>query len=153
MKLVYLYTSINWYRLELFRSLTKLVDTHIYILNDAKQGYPGIKYLPDYHNINISFLSNEESQFHNLCDILNKESFDAIVVPSMNTLHYIMLTTRLVKYYSKQGKEILYFWEYWPMENLKSTLLKKIKQEIRHIFIGKMRFRKKRNIDFHTPDR
>lgn len=134
MKLIYLYTSINWYRVELFKSISKLIDTHVYILNEADIGYKGIEYLPDYGDINISFLTKKESEFHSLCEILNKEEFDSIVVPSMNDLFYIQLTTRLVRYYSKKGKRILYFWEYWPMEGRYSNLFKKAKQELRHFF-------------------
>ncbi len=104
MKLIYLYTNLNWYRIELFRSISKLLDCHVYILNGYEVGYQSIEYEPEYQGLNIDFLSPEQSKFHNLVGILDKEDFDAIVVPSMNDGFYLKLTTRVSHYYSKKGK-------------------------------------------------
>lgn len=134
MRMIYLYTSINWYRLSLFRSLSGYADVHVYILNNPSVGYQGIAYSPDYEGINITFLKEEESGFAALCRILDQEDFDAIVVPSMNSAFYLRLTTKLARYYSGKGKAVLYFWEYWPMESRHASVYKKLKQVIRHIY-------------------
>lgn len=134
MKLIYLYTNLNWYRTELFRSISKLMDCHIYILNGYEVGYQSIEYEPEYQDLNIDFLSPEQSQFKSLVNILEEEDFDAIVVPSMNDGFYLKLTTRLSHYFSKRGKTVLYFWEYWPMEKGSYSFSKWAKQEIRHFF-------------------
>ncbi len=134
MKLIYLYTNLNWYRIELFRSIQKLLDCHVYILNGYEVGYQNIEYDPEYQDLNIDFLSPKQSQFNNLVGILDQEDFDAIVVPSMNDGFYLKLTTRLSRYYWNKGKTVLYFWEYWPMERGSYSLPKWIKQEIRHFF-------------------
>ncbi len=134
MKLIYLYTNLNWYRIELFRSISKLMDCHIYILNGYTVGYESINYTPEYDDLNITFLSPEETKFNNLCAILDKEKFDSIVVPSMNDAFYLVLTTKLSQYYHKKGKTVLYFWEYWPMEKGTYSVDKWVKQEVRHLF-------------------
>lgn len=134
MKLIYLYTNLNWYRIELFRSISKLLDCHVYILNGYEVGYQGIEYNPEYQDLIIDFLSPTQSQFNNLVSILDEEDFDAIVVPSMNDGFYLKLTTRLSHYYNKIGKTVLYFWEYWPMEKGSYSFSKWAKQEIRHLF-------------------
>ncbi len=134
MKLIYLYTNLNWYRIELFRGISKLMDCHIYILNGYTIGYQSIEYKPKYEDLNITFLSPEESKFQNLCKRLDAEEFDSVVVPSMNDAFYLKLTTRLSYYYHKRGKIILYFWEYWPMDKGTYGVLKWVKQEIRHFF-------------------
>lgn len=134
MKMIYLYTNLNWYRIELFRSISKLMDCHIYILNGYKVGYESIDYKPEYEDLNISFLSVEDSRFNTLCAILDKEEFESIVVPSMNDAFYLKLTTRLSHYYHKKGKTVLYFWEYWPMDRGTYGTGKWAKQEIRHLF-------------------
>lgn len=134
-KIIYLFTAVNWYRLELFKNISKMADLKVYILNGYKVGYEGIEFSPEYGDLDIRFLDDEMSEFHNLIQILDKEKFDIIVVPSMNSLHFISLTTKLCRYYHLKGKRILYFWEYWPMECSKSSFSKKIKQGIRHLAI------------------
>ena len=135
MKIIYLYTNLNWYRIELFRSISKLLDCHIYILNGYTIGYESIDYKPEYEGLNITFLSKEESQFKNLHKILDAEEFDSLVIPSMNDAFYLKLSTRLSHYFHKKGKTVLYFWEYWPMDKGTYSLSKWAKQEIRHLFI------------------
>ncbi len=134
MKLIYLYTNLNWYRIELFRSISRLMDCHVYILNGYSVGYEGIEYKPEYADLNITFLSPEESKFRNICRILDKEDFDSIVVPSMNDAFYLKLTSKLSRYYHKRGKTVLYFWEYWPMEKGTYGFGKWVKQTVRHVF-------------------
>ena len=134
MKLIYLYTNLNWYRLSLFKSIAGIMDVHIYILNGYEVGYDGIKYQPDYEGLNITFLSKEESRFSALCKILDREEFDGIVVPSMNDVFYLNFTTRLSHYYHKKGKTVLYFWEYWPMDAGKESAGKWAKQQLRHFY-------------------
>mgnify|MGYP001024549688 CR=1 FL=1 len=148
MKLVYLYTNLNWYRIELFRSIAKLMDCHIYILNGYTVGYQNIEYKPEYEDLNITFLSPEESKFQKLYKILDKEEFDSIVVPSMNDAFYLKLTTKLSHYYHRRGKTVLYFWEYWPMDKGTFGPTKWFKQEIRHFFT---RLNKKSISYFITP--
>lgn len=131
-KMIYLFTAVNWYRLELFKSLATMVDLKVFILNGYKVGYDGISYLPDTGNLNLQILDEGQSQFSELVKIIDKEDFDTIVVPSMNSVHFIQLTTRLCHYYHRKKKKILYFWEYWPMEKEKSSFSKKIKQSVRH---------------------
>ena len=134
MKLIYLYTNLNWYRIELFRSISKLMNCHIYILNGFEVGYQSIQYQPEYQDLHIDFLSPKQSQFKNLIRIIDKEDFDAIVVPSMNDGFYLWLTTRLAHYYRSKRKTVLYFWEYWPMEKGSYSFSKWVKQDIRHLF-------------------
>lgn len=134
MKLIYLYTNLNWYRIELFRSISKLMDCKIFILNGYTVGYKNIEYKPEYDDLDITFLSPEESSFKRLCKILNKEEFDSIVIPSMNDAFYLNLSTKLAWYYSKIGKTVLYFWEYWPMDKGTYNIGKWIKQQIRHFY-------------------
>lgn len=134
MKMIYLYTTLNWYRIELFRSLSKIVDLHIFILNGYSVAYTGIGYTPEYEDLNISFVSKDESKFSEIVKILDREDFDSIVVPSMNDFFYLELTTRLSRYYYAKGKTVIYFWEYWPMEKGSYNFSKWIKQEIRHIY-------------------
>lgn len=134
MKLVYLYTNLNWYRLSLFKSISKIMDVHVVILNGYEVGYQGVEYEPDYQGLNITFLSEEDSCFSKLTSILNQEDFDGIVVPSMNSAFYLDLTTRLSHYYHKKGKTVLYFWEYWPMDVGKESISKWFKQQIRHFY-------------------
>ncbi len=134
MKLIYLYTNLNWYRIELFRSISKLLECHIFILNGYTVGYDSIEYKPEWDDLNITFLSPKESKFENLCKVLDEEEFDSIVVPSMNDVFYLDLTTRLSHYYHRKGKTVLYFWEYWPMDKGTYSIQKWAKQQIRHIF-------------------
>lgn len=134
MKLIYLYTSLNWYRIDLFKSIAKLVDLHVYILNGGTVSYEGISFEPDTEGLNITFLSKEESKADNLCRIIDKETFDGIVVPSMNSVYTLNLTTKVSHYYSKKGKTVLYFWEYWPMDVKKRTFSKIVKQTVRHFY-------------------
>ena len=131
-RMVYLFTAVNWYRLELFKNLAMMVDLKVYILNGYKVGYDGINYLPNLENLNIQILDEKQSQFNELVKIIDKEEFDTIVVPSMNSMHFIRLTTMLCHYYRQKGKKVLYFWEYWPMEKERSSLSKKVKQSVRH---------------------
>lgn len=131
-RMVYLFTAVNWYRLELFKNLAMMVDLKVYILNGYKVGYDGINYLPNLENLNIQILDEKQSQFNELVKIIDKEEFDTIVVPSMNSIHFIRLTTMLCHYYRQKGKKVLYFWEYWPMEKERSSLSKKVKQSVRH---------------------
>ena len=148
MKLIYLYTNLNWYRLSLFKSISKIMDVHVVILNGYEVGYQGVEYKPDYQGLNITFLSEEDSHFSKLTSILDQENFDGIVVPSMNSAFYLDLTTRLSHYYHKKGKTVLYFWEYWPMDVGKESISKWFKQQIRHIYTRLNR----RSIDyFITP--
>lgn len=137
MKIIYLFTALTWYRMELFRSISRQADLHVFILNDAPKGYSGIDYdtSADTYEINMTILSKEKSSFGNLVKILDKENFDAIVVPSMNSAFYLILTSKLARYYTRKGRRVLYFWEYWPMEKTKSSMPKKIKQSIRHWFV------------------
>lgn len=134
MKMIYLYTTLNWYRIELFRSLSKILDLHIVILNGYSVAYTGIGYTPEYEDLNISFVSKDESKFSEIVKILDREDFDSIVVPSMNNVFYLELTTKLSRYYHSKGKTVIYFWEYWPMEKGSYGLSKWIKQEIRHTY-------------------
>ena len=134
MKLIYLYTNLNWYRIELFRSISKLMDCKIYILNGYTVGYKDIEYKPQHEDLDITFLSSEESTYKHLCNLLDKEEFDSIVVPSMNDVFYLKLSTKLARYYNKKGKTVLYFWEYWPMDRGTYGIGKWAKQQIRHIY-------------------
>ena len=134
MKLIHLYTTLNWYRIDLFRSLAKLVDLHVYILNGGSVSYEGISFQPDTEGLNITFLTKAESKPDSLCRILDKEAFDGIVVPSMNNAYTLNLTTRVSRYYSNKGKTVMYFWEYWPMDVKKRTFSKALKQSVRHFY-------------------
>ena len=134
MKLIYLYTTLNWYRIDLFKSIAKLMDLHVYILNGGSVSYEGISFKPNTEGLNITFLSKEESEADNLCKIIDKETFDGIVVPSMNSVYTLNLTTKVSHYYSKKGKTVLYFWEYWPLDIRKRTFSKVVKQSVRHFY-------------------
>lgn len=148
MRLVYLYTTLNWYRLELFRSLSKLVDTHVYILNGYSVGYENIEFDKNTDDINLTILTKEESEEQQLIARLNEEEFDAIVVPSMNSVYTLNLTTKLSHYFSAKGKCVLYFWEYWPMDFGRYGFEKIVKQAVRYAYT----LLNKRSIDyFITP--
>lgn len=148
MRLVYLYTTLNWYRLEMFRSISKMVDAHFYILNGYSVGYENIKFDQTYDDINLTILSKEESEANNLIKKLNEEEFDAIVLPSMNSTYTLKLTTKLSHYFSKRKKCVMYFWEYWPMDFGRYGMEKVIKQGVRNFFTRL----NKRSIDyFITP--
>lgn len=148
MKIVYLYTTLNWYRLEMFRSLSKMADTRVYILNGFSVGYENINFDMNHDDIDLTILSEEESKAANLIKRLEGEDFDALVVPSMNSVYTLKLTTKLSHYFSKKKKCIMYFWEYWPMDFGRYGFDKVIKQAVRNFYTRL----NKRSIDyFITP--
>lgn len=138
MKLIYLYTAITWYRLELFKEISKQCETKFFILNDFNYDntdYKKLNYTPDYDGLDISFLNKTESKFENLCNRLDQLEFDAIVVPSMNGIKYLILTNKLAKYYKQRNKQVLYFWEYWPLEDSKASYKRRVIQKLKNCFV------------------
>lgn len=147
-KLIYLYTHINWYRLSLFKSLSKYVDLKVIILNGKKMSYEGIEYNPDYGDLDILILSEEESKIGNLKKVIKSENADAIVVPSMNSTYTIKATTSLSRFCSRLGMKVTYFWEYWPVERDRLYPSRWVKQCVRSVAT---RFNKKYIDTFLVP--
>lgn len=136
--ILYIYTAINWYRVSLFKELNKKCKCKFIIINDYKYhntDYSDIKFTPDLSQLDIVFLDMEGSKFENLCKIIDKLEFRSLITPSMNGVKNTILSLRLAKYYKNKGKQILYFWEYWPIESYQATLKRKGIQLIRNLIV------------------